>query len=188
MTDQAQAISVIKNGGLVVMPTDTIAGLVASAFNQEVVEKIYKIKERDLDKPFIILISNIKDLEKFDIYPTTEQEKFLLTAWPGAVSVILKCPSDRFTYLHRGTGTLAFRLPALDTLKNLIEETGPLVAPSANKQAQTPAQNNSEARAYFGDLVGFYWPFEGGAGKPSTLISLVDGVKIVRQGETEITV
>jgi L-threonylcarbamoyladenylate synthase len=74
--------------------------------------------------------------------------------------------------LHRGTKTLAFRLPSSQSLRTLLIETGPLIAPSANPEGQAPAQNITEAKKYFGDLVDFY--LDGGEihGKASKVIKL----------------
>ena len=67
----------LKNGGVAVMPTDTIYGLVGRAENKETVEGIYKIKNRNPEKSFIILIGNINELSKFDFYPTEKQKEIL---------------------------------------------------------------------------------------------------------------
>ncbi len=156
-----------------VYPTDTIYGILGNALSKSVVSKIYKIKGRDENKPFIILISKIEDLKLFGIKISKEQQTFLKSVWPGKVSVILLCTSKKFSYLHRGTNSLAFRLPKKKFLQALLEKTGPLVAPSANPQGLTPATTIREAKKYFGDTIDIY--VSGGKleGKSSTLISLL---------------
>lgn len=167
-------IKKLKSENIAIYPTDTIYGIVGSALSKKVVSKIYEIKGRDENKPFIILISKIKDLELFGIKVSTEQKKFLENVWPEKVSVILPCKSTKFQYLHRGTKSLAFRLPKKKPLRELLEKTGPLVAPSANPQGLEPAKNITEAKKYFGDMVDIY--VSGGKleGKPSMLISLLE--------------
>ncbi len=165
------------------MPTDTIYGIVGSALNPQTVEKIYTLRRRSKNKPFIILISSIKDLKKFDIKLTKKQEVFLKKCWPNPLSVILPCRSERFFYLHRGTNSLAFRMPKNEKLLELLQEVGPLVAPSANIEGAKPAQTLDEAKKYFGGKVDFY--IDGGEiiSKPSALIVLSDaGVKVLRPG------
>ncbi len=147
-----EIISILKKGGVGVIPTDTLYGLVGSAFSKEAVEKIYKIKNRDTKKALIILISSFKDLEKFGINLKEDQAKFLKKIWPGKVSVILPCKNKEFKYLHRGTNSLAFRFPAKKSLLEILKKTVPLVAPSANPEGLKPAENIREAKKYFGPV------------------------------------
>jgi len=181
-------VNILKNGGVVVMPTDTIYGIVGSVFKQKTVEKIYHLRKRNPDKPFIILISSIDDLEKFDIRLTHKQKEFLEKNWPNPLSVVLSCPDEKWEYLHRGTKTLAFRMPIDENLLELLKQTGPLVAPSANFEGEKPSETINEAKKYFGDNVAFY--VDGGEIKsqPSTLIELKNNGSyiILRQGKFSI--
>ena len=184
-------IDVLTEGGVVVMPTDTIYGIVGSALNKVTVERIYGIRRRAPEKPCIILVGEAKELEKFSVILSPEQNNKLKEYWPfdsaqdkfTPTSIILDCPDDSFTYLHRETKTLAFRLPKNTDLQNLLKKTGPLIAPSANSEGLSPAKDISQAKEYFGDLVDLY--IDGGAiiGKPSKLIQLhKDGsVTILRE-------
>jgi len=164
--------SILEQGGVGILPTDTLYGLVGSANSQTAVERIYKLKKRDKSKPLIILISDIKDLSKFGVELSPTMKQKLNEWWPGPVSAILEGVSDEFEYLHRGGGSLAFRLPKSGELQKLLKETGPLVAPSANPEGKEPARNIAEAWQYFGEEVDFY--IDGGdlRGKSSVLIKL----------------
>jgi len=172
-------IRILREGGVVIMPTDTIYGIVGKALEKNTVERIYKIKKRNPEKPCIILIGNINELEKFSVILLEEQKKELEKYWPGPVSIILDCTDDSFEYLHRGTKTLAFRLPALPTLRDLLFKVGPLIAPSANPEALPPAKNIEEAKKYFGDSVDLY--IDGGEieAKASKLIKLNNDGSII---------
>lgn len=174
----------LKNGKIGVMPTDTIYGIVGLALSRETVEEIYRLRKRAADKPLIILISNLNDLNHFNIRLTEKQKNFLNKNWPNPLSVILPCPPEKFKYLHRGTNSLAFRMPKDEKLLELLKQTGPLVAPSANPEGGEPAKTTDEAKKYFGDRVSFY--IDGGKieSNPSTIIRLKrDGKKIVlREG------
>lgn len=163
---------ILKQGGVAVMPTDTIYGIVGNALNEKTVLRIYDIKKRAPEKPFIILIGNITELEKFNINLSLEQKKILLNYWPGPVSIILDCPLEKFSYLHRCTHTLAFRMSKSDSLQALLMEVGPLVAPSANTEALPPAEDIEQAKNYFGKSVDFYLDLGKITGKPSKLIRL----------------
>jgi len=147
---------ILKEGGVVVMPTDTIYGIVGSALNKNTVERIYQLRKRNPEKPCIILISSMEELPKFSIYLTDKQEAELLNLWPGPISVILDCKEESLGYLHRGTNTLAFRVPEKENLIELLKKTGPLVAPSANIEGMLPSHNIEEAKIYFGEAIDFY--------------------------------
>lgn len=181
-------VQLLKDGSTGVIPTDTIYGLVGSALNPETVEKIYQLRKRVSDKPFIILISSIDDLEKFGITPSQKQKDFLGRYWPNPLSVILPIHGEEFKYLHRGTNSLAFRMPKNTWLLDLLKQIGPLVAPSANFEGQEPSKNINEAKKYFGSEVDFY--MDGGtiSTVASTLISLnSDGTfEILREGKYEL--
>ncbi|MEI7688715.1 MAG: L-threonylcarbamoyladenylate synthase [Candidatus Nomurabacteria bacterium] len=181
-----KAENILKNDGVVVLPTDTLYGLMASVYSKKAVEKIFKIKERDKSKALIVLISSLKDLAVFGIKIEKEQAKILEKFWPGKVSVLLSCKSSKYKYIHRGTGEIAFRMIGSrnKNLYNLLEKVGPIVAPSANKEGGKPSEAVMDAREYFGDLVDLY--INGGKkiGEPSTIIRLKnDGFEVLRQGK-----
>lgn len=185
-------IKVLQNKGVVVMPTDTIYGIVGVAQDKNVVDRIYDVRKRNENKPCIILISDITEIEKFNINLTLHERSILREYWPlvsktkldkpEPVSIILDCLDDNLFYLHRGTNTLAFRVPENEELRMLLSLTGPLVAPSANIEGLNPAKNIDEAKGYFGDRVDFY--LDGGevSGKASKVIKLKSdgGISVLR--------
>ncbi len=165
ISNDEKIFQALKNNGVVVMPTDTIYGIVGCAQNTAVVLRIYKMRKRNPKKPCIILIGDVDALNNFSIILNEKQKtviekywSFDLTQGPqlDSVSVVFDCPYKKFTYLHRGTKTLAFRLPASQSLRNLLLKTGPLIAPSANLEALPPSRTISEAKEYFGDSVDLY--------------------------------
>jgi len=178
----------ILAGGVGVVPTDTLYGLVGSALSPGIVERIYKLRRRDIKKPMIILISGMGDLKKFGIQPNQYTKKWLKRYWPGAVSVVLKCRGKKWTYLHRGGETLAFRRPKHISLIKLLKQTGPLVAPSANWAGEPQAETVRAAQKYFGGGVDFYVDVGKLAGKPSTLVRLDERGRptVLRKGNVRI--
>ena len=167
-------IKILKNGGVGILLTDTLYGLVGRALDKKAIKRIYRIKGRNNKKPLIILISSAKDLKLFGVKLNKQTKKTVENLWPGSVSVILPCLSKKFTYLHRGTKTLAFRLPGKKPLLDILKKTGPLVAPSANPEKKPPAQNIKEAKIYFGDRVDFYLKGGKPRSKPSDIIKISD--------------
>lgn len=181
-----QIVEMIKSGGIVVIPTDTLYGIVCSARSREAVEKLYILRGRVPKKPCIILVSDASGLEEFGITLSSIDQEALENVWPGKVSVVFDCPEERFAYLHRETGTIAFRVPDDEDLRSLLRQTGPLLAPSANPEGQPPARTVVEARVYFGEQVGYV---DGGFldGPYSTVARLVDGKwEILREGAVKL--
>ncbi len=168
------AVRPLKSGAVCVIPTDTLYGLVALAADMDAVERVYAIKRRDSRKPCIILISDIETVGLFGVSLNEDEKEFLNEYWPGPNSIILDAESGP-EYLTRGSGTLAFRVPADNDLRLFLKETGPLVAPSANLEGMRPAVSVSEARLYFGDTVDLYIDAGRKDGPPSSLFRFEDG-------------
>lgn len=156
------------------MPTDTIYGIVASALNPGAIERVYRIRGRDAGKPCIVLLADMADLIRFGIDPDVTTRQRLSEVWPGPVSVVLPCPGLECEYLHRGTGTIAFRVPDDPGLRTFLASAGPVIAPSANPVGERPAETADEARRYFSDRTDFL--VDGGrcSGEPSAVVRLGD--------------
>lgn len=179
-----ECITCLKNNGVAVLRTDTIYGIVGRAQEPSVVARIYELKKRASRKPLIILIANQEDIHQFTVVVSEDHINLINNKWPGPVSIIfsLEQPND-YEYLHRGTQTLAFRLPGDERLRMILKETGPLVAPSANPEGLEPARTIHEAITYFSDTVDSYCN-DGpvGEAKASTVISCEQGeITILRK-------
>ncbi|MEI6191251.1 MAG: L-threonylcarbamoyladenylate synthase [bacterium] len=187
---KSENIEILKNGGVGIIPTDTVYGIVCSAFNKEALDRLFKIKGRDENKPPVVLISSLFDLEKFGAVITKKHSEIMAKYWPGKLTIIFDIAKE-FEYLDKGRG-LAIRFPDDENILKFLRQTGPLATSSANIQGQSPARNIIEAQKYFslpsqGDKVDFYE--DGGEleSAPSTLVKIVgDKVEIIRQGAVKI--
>jgi L-threonylcarbamoyladenylate synthase len=179
-----EIVPIIRQGGIGVLPTDTLYGLVGSALKESAVERIYAVRQRNSEKPCIILIGSVRDLGLFNIQLSSAQENILQKVWPGKISVILDCAQCDRRYLHRGTNSLAFRLPKEDWLRKILVLTGPLIAPSANPEGALPASDIGEARTYFGETIDFYVNLGNLSLQPSLVIRLeLDGSFSILRGD-----
>lgn len=187
--DKEHLVKILKTGGIGVMPTDTLYGIVGQALSREAVERIYKVRKRSPDKPLIILISSPLDLGLFGIPIDKGPGRVAQRFWPGRVSVIIPCDKPEFEYLHRGTKTLAFRLPEKKELVEMLKETGPLVAPSANPEGEMPSLTIPEAKRYFGGEVDFYVDEGLIQSEPSSIIQVTGHkILIIREGAEKIKI
>lgn len=178
--------SAFNSGKPVVLPTDTIYGIAVPAQDKKAVTRLYRLRKRNREKPFIIMISSLKDLSIFDISLDKEKQGYLKRIWPNELTVILDCSGKKYAYLHRGTKTLGFRIPNNKSLLRIIRKTGPLVVPSANIEGMPEATSVKEAFDYFKEKP--YYIDKGKIkNRPSTIISLVDNeFKIIRQGSYKL--
>jgi len=152
-----EVVSLLQDGAVGIIPTDTLYGIVTSLYNEAGIKRIYKIKNRNLSKPVgTVLISDVSQIREL------VSNKDLLMAdqfWPGPVSVVLNLSLD-FTYAHKGFNSLPFRIPANEKLRHLVQQTGPLATSSANFEGKEPTGTMQEALSTFRELVDFY--VEGG--------------------------
>ncbi|MES2224862.1 MAG: L-threonylcarbamoyladenylate synthase [Patescibacteria group bacterium] len=177
MTFPKSLAPALRSGAIAVIPTDTIYGIVTSALNKESVERIYTLKKRSPEKPCIILLHRAEQMGEFGVQEEYV-EKVLSYKREDPTSFIVPIARTDLEYLDRGTNTLAFRIPERSDLHDLLAESGPLIAPSANTEGSAPATTIAEARAYFEDTAEYY--IDGGTivGAPSILIDIATGTRL----------
>lgn len=173
--DFSELVDTLINRGVVVMPTDTVYGLVCLASNKNAVKRMYQIKQRE-GKPGTIIAGSSQQLAEMGFNETEVQAARQF--WPGAVSVILSTV-DNLEYLHMGKESLAVRVPDVDWLHDLLVQTGPLATTSANLPGEPTVTNIEQAKQIFGDKVDLY--IDGGEvtnNKPSKIVLIKDGGKV----------
>lgn len=149
------AVPTLIHGGVVVMLTDTIYGILGKADNEEACRRIRELKGRDADKAMIVLIAD--SVQIWDGVSREVFEKTRTQIGSEPTSIIVPAGPNTPAWLPRQNDTsIAFRLPNDEQLVKMIRQTGPLVAPSANPQGELPALNLKEAGHYFGDKVDLY--------------------------------
>lgn len=182
-----ELITCLNEGGVVILPSDTLYGVMARAADQTAVERVYRLRGRAPDKPCIVLAAGLWQLTDTSLWSPTHK-RLAKSHWPGALSLVTPVSDLTPAYLHRGTYTLAYRIPAYPQLRRLLEATGPLIAPSANPEGQPPATTTYEAKTYFGDTVDGYLDIGPLTGhRPSTVVTVInDKPHILRPGAVRI--
>jgi tRNA threonylcarbamoyl adenosine modification protein (Sua5/YciO/YrdC/YwlC family) len=180
----AAAAGALKGGRLVVMPTDTVYGIGADAFNSAAVSALLSAKGRGRDMPVGVLVGSWHTIEGL-VYTMPEGARDLIRAfWPGALSLVVsQAPSLQWD-LGDARGTVMLRMPLHPVAIELVREVGPLAVSSANVSGRPAAVDANEARSQLGDLVDVY--LEAGPSDQRAASTIVDltGVtpRILRPG------
>ena len=183
--DILAAAEIIRAGGLVAVPTETVYGLAANAFDEKAVAEIYRVKGRPEVKPLSLMVSGISEIERLceEVPPAA----FVMAEafWPGPVTLVL-CARDTIPEIVRAGGkTVGLRCPDHPLLAELLKTVQlPLAAPSANPSGAESPKNAAAVWNYFdGEIAGIIDGGECTLGRESTIVDLtVSPFQILREG------
>ncbi|MFS3129927.1 L-threonylcarbamoyladenylate synthase [Nocardioides sp. Bht2] len=182
------ATGVIRRGELVVMPTDTVYGIAADAFNPEAVEALLAAKGRGREMPPPVLVAAAATLSALATDVPDWARALVEEFWPGPLTLVChQQPSLRWD-LGETRGTVAVRMPDDEVALALIDRTGPLAVSSANSTGQPAATDADRAEQMLGESVAVYLDAGPTAGaEPSTIIDVTgDAPRVLRQGALPI--
>lgn len=165
---------ILKKGGVVIFPTDTVYGIGCRYDDKKAVNRIYKIKDRPKSQPFPYLVSNIQQVKKIaDVTPIAQE--LIDKHWPGGLTIILK---------SRHNQKIGFRMPNHKELLLVIDMLGvPIIGTSANFHGQPPPASFDELDPKLIQLADFVIGGRAGGGIESTVVdTTVDPIKILRKG------
>ena len=180
-----QAANIIKNGGLIAYPTETVYGLGADPHNAEAIQKIFIAKGRAEDKGIILLIRGVDDLSTL-VHTVSPTAQILIEAfWPGPLTLVFRANRDLSSALLGGRDTIALRhSSSLVASRLLFALGGPLTSTSANRSAEPPARSACEVENALGDHLDLI--LDGGPSDttlPSTLVDVsTDHAILLREG------
>ena len=184
----AAAAGAVRNGELVVLPTDTVYGIGADAFTPEAVSGLLTAKGRGRDMPPPVLVGTVRAaaalVEEMGPFGQDLIDEF----WPGGLTLICRASPTLRWDLGETRGTVAVRMPLHAVALDLLKQTGPMAVSSANRTGSPPATTADEAVGQLGDSVAVY--LDGGAcpgGVPSTIIDLTGSVpRLLRDGAVSL--
>ncbi|HEU23784.1 MAG TPA: threonylcarbamoyl-AMP synthase, partial [Mesoaciditoga lauensis] len=182
------ASDILKDGGIIVFPTETVYGVGAILDNENSIKRIYEIKGRDFKKPLLIHISKMAYAFDLSRYVPDKASDLMKTFWPGPLSIILEAscavPRSAISYGY----TVGLRMPSNKFFKDLGDLVGPIAATSANLSGQKDPLTCGDAYNYLKDSVDLYvddGPVE--KGLPSTVIDMTaNPPKILRIGAVSV--
>jgi L-threonylcarbamoyladenylate synthase len=166
------AARVVASGQLVVLPTDTVYGIGADAFDSTAVAALLAAKGRGRDMPVPVLVGSWDTIEGLVSFLPTATRALVEAFWPGGLTlVVVHAPSLRWD-LGEARGTVAIRMPLHPVALELLAQTGPMAVSSANRSGQPAALNAADAQAQLGDSVALY--LEAGPASIGVASTIVD--------------
>jgi L-threonylcarbamoyladenylate synthase len=185
MNDLAQAVGVLRRGGLVAFPTETVYGLGADATNPAAVEKIFSVKGRPPTNPLIVHVADETTARRYAADWPDRAHRLARRFWPGPLTLVVGRGSQIAKQVGAGRDTVGLRVPDHPLALRMLEEfAGPVAAPSANRSTHVSATTAEHVRYEFGPAVDFI--LDGGpcfVGIESTVLDLSTPVPtILRPG------
>lgn len=176
-----QARQAIGRGELVVIPTDTVYGVAADAFNASAVARLLEAKGRGRQQPPPVLVAGLTTVRALVADLPEPIERLVDTHWPGGLTVVLPAQPSLSWDLGETRGTVAVRMPAHRLALELLEETGPLAVSSANRTGKAAAVDASGARDMLGDSVAVY--LDDGPSDRGVASTIIDATALAHGGE-----
>ncbi|MBQ2835937.1 MAG: threonylcarbamoyl-AMP synthase [Clostridia bacterium] len=180
-----KAAELIKQGKIVVFPTETVYGIGTNGLDKQAVERLYEVKQRPLNKPISLLVSNMEMVNEIARDITDIEYKIMEKFFPGPLTIILKKKDIVPDIVTAGRDTVGVRMPSGEIAKKLVETAGtPIAAPSANISGEPSGTNIQQIKKNFGGKADFF--IDGGIneiGLASTIVKVIDEKPVIlRQG------
>ena len=184
----ASAAQSVASGQLVVLPTDTVYGIGADAFNAQAVADLLAAKGRGRDMPVPVLVGSWTTIQGLVASVDDRTQDLIEAFWPGGLTLVVEHAPSLSWDLGDARGTVAVRMPLHPVAIELLEVTGPMAVSSANISGRPPALTAADARDQLGDTVAVY--LDGGAavtGVASTIVDVTGEVpRVLRAGAIEL--
>jgi L-threonylcarbamoyladenylate synthase len=152
----ALASGAVKNGRLVVLPTDTVYGVGADAFDSAAVAALLAAKGRGRDMPVPVLVGSWHTIDGLALTVSQATRDLIRAFWPGALSLVIRQAPSLQWDLGDARGTVMLRMPLHPVAIELLREVGPMAVSSANVSGQPPAVDVDDAHRQLGELVEVY--------------------------------
>lgn len=186
--DRKTIVKYLKEGKIGLFPTDTVWGICCRMDEKSSVERVFEIKNREKNKPFLVLASNKDQVDKYAHIESLRVVEIIEKYWPGPLTIILNAKQENVLATVRAGGTtLAVRIPDYRQVLGIISELGvPIIAPSANLSGEKAPIYFDEIDERIINAVDFIVSGECKIKEPSTIIDCTQSdIKIIREGAVE---
>ncbi len=175
-------------GKIICFPTDTVYGVGCILGDEEALEKIYELKNRDLSKPLAILVPNSESIKDYVKDIPLVAEEYMAKYWPGALTIIFNKKEGVCDSFTKGLSTIGFRMPNSKVALEVLKKFGPLATTSVNISNNPPINNLEEIIKYFGDKIDYIIEdIEVVSEISSTIVDVSkDKIVILRQGDIKL--
>lgn len=175
---------ILKRGGVAIIPTDTVYGLIGDATNEETIKKIFTIKHREKTKPLLILVSNMEMLNRYVENISNRELAIINKFWPGPLTIIFNNKKNLSNILTANKNEIAIRMPNNKTLLNLINKLDrPIIATSANIAHQKTITSLNLLEDSIKENVDYIYDIGYLEDNPSTIIRVLNTkIEIIRAG------
>lgn len=180
-----QPAKIIRNGGIVLFPTETVYGIGTNGLNETAIKKLFKIKQRPLNKPISLLVNSIDMINKIAKDITEIEYSIIKEFFPGPLTIVLRKKDIVPNILTANDNTVGIRMPSNDIALKLIEYTGfPIATSSANISSQPSGTRLQDIiKDFDGKADCFIDSGPSKIGLSSTVVQVIDGIPhILRQG------
>ena len=175
--------TIVKNGGVIIFPTDTIYGIGCDPYNSKAVERIYKIKKRQKNKLLPILVYSYNEISKLAIINKAE-DKIIRKFFPGQITLILNIKDNKIKKMLKLDNKIAIRIPNNKCILKLLKECKLLVGTSANISGENSFIDPIECKKKIQRYDVFIDGGKGTINKGSTIIEVVNNkIIVIRDGE-----
>lgn len=176
------AAKILKEGGLIAFPTETVFGLGVIFDNEASYKRLIDVKRRPPEKPFTLMLSDIEQIEKY-AYVNDKARKLISSYMPGQFTIILKAKENLPSYCVSKEGNVGIRISSDELVRKLIREVGkPLLVPSANKSGEPPLTKDNDVIGIFDNEIDAIIMGESISNTPSTIVLVDEDVHILREG------
>ena len=183
--DISRAVKALKKGGLIVVPTETVFGIVGNAFNEKTYHKLNRIKNRNEYKKYTLFIRNSELIDNY-AYVDDVAKAIIGNMMPGPLTIILES-KDLPEYLISKDGTVGFRIPMNTKVKKILSGVEfPLISTSANEAGGDIIDSVEGIKKVFKGEISVYLKGKSGGGIPSTVVKTGDEIDILRRGPYKV--
>jgi L-threonylcarbamoyladenylate synthase len=187
--DIARAIQILREGGVIALPTDTVYGIAASLDHPAAIERLFTIKGRAGTKAIPVLVSDAAAVRRLSTGISDEAERLVNAFWPGGLTVVVDAGPDIPDEVLRDGTTVGLRMPDnADALAVIAGAGGALAVTSANRSGDADAHSAAEVRAALGDRIDFV--LDGGPSSNGPASTVIDAtqqpVRVLRVGAIDV--
>ncbi len=182
-------VEIVKNGGIIIFPTDTAFGIGCRIDNHDAVDRLFTIRRRPTTQQMPVLVNSIETALAYLDSPSDIVRRLMKEYWPGALTIVTPCKTNAvYSPIRAGGKTIGLRMPNHPEILKIIEEVGvPVLGPSANFHGDSTPYSTADLNPELVKMVDYVVPGECTVKQASTVVDCsVNPYKIIRRGAVKL--